>query len=212
MEKKKKHKQTPPPLRSKSKACLRLKLDQDKTEAPCSDLVTRNNIGLQGVGQECGERPQWRHRHARMGWKLRGDLEHRTGLWRPSSGSGLKGTAAYERLCARGVTEHPGAGQLPSGLTQLPHLHSCANSFSEEEEEACPFPGTNYFSLYCSSVYDVWHSIKNYYTHNVRENKALSIDKAINRARLRDDLDVGAIRWTSTVLNMDPIGKNGHHS
>lgn len=35
----------------------------------------------------------------------------------------------------------------------------------------------------------------------------MSIDKAINRARLRDDLDVGAIRWTSTVLNMDLVGK-----
>lgn len=63
----KKNKQTPPPLRSKSKACLRLKLDQDRREAPCSDLVTRKNIGLQGGGQECGERPQWRHRHTRMG-------------------------------------------------------------------------------------------------------------------------------------------------
>lgn len=115
-----------------------------------------------GRGQECRERPQWRHKHARMGWKLRGDREHRTGLWHPSSGSGLKVTAACQRLCAPGVTKHPGAGQLPRALTQLPHLHSCANSFSEE---ACPFPDTNYFSLYCSSVYNVWHSIKNYYTH-----------------------------------------------
>lgn len=152
-----------PPLRSKSKACLRLKLGQDRREALCSNLVTRKNVGLQGEGQECGERPQWRHRRARMRWKLRGDREHRIGLWHPSSGSGLKVTEACQRLCAPGVTKHPGAGQLLSALTQLPYPHSCANSFSEEE--ACPFPDTNYFSLYCSSVYNVWHSIKNYYTH-----------------------------------------------
>ena len=148
-------------MRSKSKACLRLKLAQDRREALCSDLVTRKNVGLQGTGQECGESPQWRHRRARMGWKLRGDWEHRTGLWCPSSGSGLKVTAACQRLCAPGVTKHPGAGQLLSGLAQLPHLHSCAHSFSEEEE-ACPFPDTNDSSLYCSSVHNVWHSIKNY--------------------------------------------------
>lgn len=36
----------------------------------------------------------------------------------------------------------------------------------------------------------------------------MSIDKAINRTRLRDDdLEVGTIRWTLTVLNMDPVGK-----
>ena len=157
-------------MRSKSKACLRLKLAQDRREALCSDLVTRKNVGLQGTGQECGERPQWRHRRARMGWKLRGDREHRTGLWRPSSGSGLKVTAACQRLCASGVTKHPGAGQLPSGLAQLPHLHSCAHS-SSEEEEACPFPDTNDSSLYCSSVHNVWHSKITIHTRTQSERK-----------------------------------------
>ena len=46
-----------PPLRSKSKACLRLKLDQDRREALCSNLVTRKNVGLQGGGKSAEKDP-----------------------------------------------------------------------------------------------------------------------------------------------------------
>ena len=43
----------------------------------------------------------------------------------------------------------------------------------------------------------MWHSIKNYNTHTkARNSKALSRDKASNRTRLRDELDVGIIRMT----------------
>lgn len=135
--------------------------------------MTRKSTLLLGEGQEHGEKPRLRHSHA-------GEAESRGEVENSEEPSVMQLLLQAQGASSLPPEESEGGGALKvttrlrprSTLDWIASAPPTPAMLNFPKEEACPFLCTKtlYFSLRCSSMHHVWHSIKNYSTRIRKKN------------------------------------------